>query len=100
MKFTKKEISDIQFFFKIIKNRIELEKSNEKLTESSRRSNYILYGIHAGRIFEIIHRRIDFKKEENNLNTDNLIKELFGEVFFNWLSFGHKKFTYLANIKK
>ena len=95
MKFTKKEISDIKYFFTIIKNRIK--KSNEKLTENLKRNNWILYGVYAGRIFEIIHRRIDFKREEKNLNADNLILELFGQEFFNWLTFDHKQFTYLEN---
>jgi len=99
MKFTKKEISDIKFYFEVIQNRIKLEKSNKKLTESSKRSNYILYGVYAGRIFEIIYRRTDYKKEENNLNADNLILELFGQDFFNWLTHNHKQFTYLTNIK-
>jgi len=97
VRFTKKEISNIKFYFKIIQKRIELEKPGGKLTERSKRSNYILYGVYAGKIFEIIHQRVDFKKEENNLNADSLILELFGQEFFNWLASGHKKFTYLTN---
>lgn len=101
MKFTKKEISNIKHYFFIIKQRLEIHKIYEKNIKKHYpefvKLNLIKYGFYAGRIIEIIYRRINFKDEEKNLNADELIKELFGEDFFNWVCNDHKEFTHGIN---
>ena len=96
MKFTKKEISDIKWYFNLIKQRMEVSKiyENKSSIPEFIKLNLIKYGIFTGRIIEIIKRRIDYKKLENNLNADEIIKEKFGEDFFNWICKENKKIIY------
>lgn len=101
MKFTKKDISSIKHYDKIIKKIMEVNKLYENRIEKEIPRNIkiylIKYGIYVGRILEIIHRRINFKDEEKNLNADILIKETFGEPFFKWLTEENKQFIYGDN---
>jgi hypothetical protein len=99
MKFTKKDISDIKYYFQSIKNRLEISKiyEDKKTIPEFIKINLIKYGILTGRIIEIIHRRINFKDENKNLNADELIKELYGGVFYKWLCVDNKKFIYGNN---
>lgn len=94
MKFTKKETSDIIHFFNIIKNRINIDKIDSIKIPSVIRTNLITYGLYAGRIIQIIKNKTKTKDESKLENADEIIKEMFGEDFFNWISEGHKKFTY------
>lgn len=96
MKFTKKEIRDIKDFFSRIQSRLEINKvyENKNPIPEFIKINLIKYGIYAGRVIEIIHRRIDFKNEEKNLNADELIKELFGKDFFDWICKKNNRFIY------
>jgi len=99
MKFTKKEIKDIKYYFSTTMNRLEINKiyENKKAIPEFIKINLVKYGICTGRIIEIIHRRIDFKNDEKNLNADELIKELFGEKFFTWICKDNKGFIYGNN---
>lgn len=94
MKFTKKEIKDIKYYFRSITQILEINKiyENKNIIPEFIKINLINYGILTGRIKEIIHRRTNFKDVEKNLNADNLAIELFGEKYFEWVSKGHKDF--------
>jgi len=94
MKFTKKETSDMKYFFDIVKNRINIDKANSIKIPSVVRTNLITYGFYAGRIIQIIKNKTKTKDESKLENADEIIKEMFGEDFFNWISKEHKKFTY------
>jgi len=99
MKFTKKEISDIKGYYRIIKSKIEVSKIYEKNNKVPEfiKLNLIKYGIYTGRIIEIIKRRINYKDLEKNKNADELILELFNKDFFEWICGGNKKFIYGPN---
>jgi len=101
MKFTKKDIGSIKYYNNIINKIMEVNKLYEnrinKEVPRSIKINLIKYGIYVGRIFEIIHRRINFKDLEKNENADELIKETFGESFFIWLTKKNKQFLYGDN---
>ena len=96
MKFTKKEERNIKHRFELIQNLLHINKvyEDKNIIPKLARKNLILYGIQAGRIIEIVYRKINFNKEENNLNADGLILEMFGPIFFKWISNGHKEFIY------
>jgi len=94
MKFTKKEERNIKHRFELIKNLLHINKVYEykNIIPKFIRKNLILYGIQTGRIIEIVYRKINFTKEEANLNADEIILEMFGPEFFKWISEGHKDF--------
>jgi len=94
MKFTKKEERNIKHRFEIIQNLLNINKiyEDKNIIPQLIRKNLILYGIQAGRIIETIYRKINFNKEENNLNTDEIILEMFGKDFFDWISKKHGDF--------
>lgn len=99
MKFTKKEISDIRWYYDKIVARMEINKvyEDKKVIPSGIKVNLIKYGIFTGRIIEIIKRRINYKDLDKNLNADELILEKFGQEFFDWLCKGNKKFIHGNN---
>lgn len=101
MKFTKKEISDIKWYFKRIVGAMEIGKAYEKNNPMPEfiKINLIKYGVAAGRIIEIVKRRINYKDISKNENTDDLMKDLFGEDFFEWICSKHKKFIYGNNYR-
>ena len=96
MKFTKKEISDIKWFYNKIKARISINKvyEDKNVIPEFIKINLIKYGFFTGRIVEIIKRRINYKDLNKNKNADELMLELFGKDFFDWICKGNKKFTY------
>jgi len=89
MKFTKREIRNIEIYYDKVKKGMKIaeDKPNNK-------TNLIFYGYYTGRIHEIVYKKISFNDIEKNNNADQLIKETFGNIFFNWLIYEHKKFTY------
>lgn len=96
MKFTKKEETDIKWYFRLLQERMEVNKlfENKQVIPEFYKINLILYGKFTGRIIEIIKRRINYKDLDKNLNADEIIKEKFGENFFNWLCKDNKRFIY------
>lgn len=98
MKFSKRDISDIKFYYEKLKRRIEIseiyENNNKKPIPEFIKVNLIKYGIYVGRIYEIIRKRISLKDDEKNLNADELIKSEIGEEFFKWICFENKKYIY------
>ena len=95
MKFTKREERNIKHRFGLVQNLLSINKiyEDKNIIPKLARKNLILYGIQAGRIIEIIYRKINFAKEENNLNADEVILEMFGKIFFIWISKDHKEFV-------
>jgi len=95
MKFTKREERNIKHRFGLVQNLLSINKiyEDKNIIPKLARKNLILYGIQAGRIIEIVYRKINFNKEENNLNSDKIILEMFGEKFFKWISEDHKEFV-------
>lgn len=99
MKFTKKETSDIKWHFKNIVSSMQINKiyeNNNPMPEFIK-TNLIKYGIAAGRIIEIIKRRINYKDLSKNKNTDKLMQDIFGNDFFEWICIKHKSFIYGNN---
>ena len=95
MKFTKREERNIKHRFGLVQNLLSINKiyEDKNIIPKLARKNLILYGIQAGRIIEIVYRKINFNKEENNLNSDEIILEMFGANFFRWISKDHKEFV-------
>jgi len=95
MKFTKREERNIKHRFGLVQNLLSINKiyEDKNIIPKLARKNLILYGIQAGRIIEIVYRKINFNKEENNLNSDEIILEMFGANFFRWISEDHKEFV-------
>lgn len=95
MKFTKREERNIKHRFGLVQNLLSINKiyEDKNIIPKLARKNLILYGIQAGRIIEIVYRKINFNKEENNLNSDEIILEMFGAKFFRWISEDHKEFV-------
>jgi len=101
MKFTKKDISSLKYYYDRIKNRMEIsniyESNNKKPIPEFIKINLIKYGIFVGRIYEIIRKRINLKNEEKLLNADEIIKQELGIDFFNWICTENRKFIYGNN---
>lgn len=88
MKLTKKEISQINLYWSILQSYFKGKEENK--------ATFIKYGWFSGRIKQIIMSRVyyDDKDLHKNENTDEYLREQFGDEFIEWLCNGHRRYAY------
>ena len=93
MKLTKNEIARVDKYWHIVQTFMW-----DKLPE---RHALIKYGYCVGVIHQIIHGRIYWSDKDlvKNNNADAYLLENFGQDFLDWMSGGHRKFSFDVNKK-